>query len=149
MRKQFHKYFNLSEFSSPGYPKRSDRVPVPPKYVLDVRIVMTALETIRAALGHKPIRIISGYRTQAYNRQNKGRATKSLHLVGKAADMQVKGVRPARVYWVIKDLMDKSAIPLGGLAAYPTFVHYDIRGRRARWRKAPPRPKSGLGSKGS
>lgn len=139
------KHFKLSEFSSPGYPIRSKRVPVPSRYRKNLGRLQAELEIIRAALG-KPIRIISGYRTELYNRQNKGRATKSLHLKAMAADMVVKGVSPARVYWVIKDLMDAGKIRKGGLAAYPSFVHYDIRGRPARWRRAPKRPRSGLGA---
>lgn len=141
------KHFKLSEFSSPGYPVRRNRVPVPAKLVGNCNTLMQELEVIREALGGKPVRVISGYRTLKYNRQNKGRATNSKHLQAIAADIKVKGVSPARVYWVIKELMRTGAIRTGGLAAYPSFTHYDTRGWNARWRRAPKRPTRGLGSK--
>ena len=43
--------------------------------------------------------------------------------------------------WVLADMMRAGTIPKGGLACYPTFVHYDIRGIASRWRKAPKRPR--------
>jgi len=145
------KHFKLWEFSSPGFPKRSNRVAVPAKLHSNVYRLMQELETIREALGGASVHVVSGYRTLIYNKQNKGRASKSLHLQAKAADIQVRGkdgkrISPARVYWVIKDLMNAGKIRAGGLAAYPTFVHYDTRGRPARWRKAPARPRQGLGA---
>jgi len=148
-------HFRMSEFSSPGVPKANGRhtarVPVPAKLHSNAVALMRELEIIRTALGGASVRIISGYRTLAYNKLNKGRASKSLHLQAKAADIVVrdkegKKIRPQRVYWVIKDLMNAGAITKGGLAAYPSFVHYDIRGRVARWRKAPSRPVRGLGA---
>jgi len=134
-------HFKASEFSSPGVPKRSDRVPVPPAYHDNLAALMKALETIRSHCGGKPVRVVSGYRTKVYNRQNKGRATRSQHLYAKAADIRVKGMSPPEVYWTIQFLQSQGAIPKGGLACYPTFTHYDIRGYNARWRAAPPWPK--------
>lgn len=142
-------HFKLSEFSSPsrinGRTSYTRRIAVPMVYRPNLRKLANALEVIRKALGNKPIRIASGWRDPAFNSASKGRATKSLHLVAKAADMQVKGVSPARVYWVIWQLQRDGLIPKGGLACYSTFVHYDIRGYNARWRRAPKRPRSGLG----
>ena len=149
------KHFKMSEFSSPSVIGRkvsySKREQVPQHYRANVVRLMVALEVIRAALGGKPTRVASGWRSQKFNSRSKGRATRSLHLFGKAADIQVRGVPVKRVYWMIKSLMDRRLIPIGGLAAYSklnkkgqriwTFVHYDIRGRAARWKKAPPKPR--------
>ena len=130
-------HFHSGEFSSPGVLRRRDRVQVPARYRRNLRRVMVALETIRAALGGHPVKILSGYRTPEYNRQNKGRASKSQHLYANAADIRVKGVRVRDVYWAIAQLRHDGKIPKGGLAAYPTFVHYDCRGRNVGWRRAP------------
>lgn len=146
------KHFKMSEFSSPGVPKRSKREPVPAEYQPNVRTTMVQLEVIRKALGGKPLKVISGWRSRAYNRLNKGRASRSKHLDGMAADLKRKGLSPARVYWVISDLIRDGKILPGGLAKYGSFCHYDTRGRyrngrMARWKPAPKRPRSGLGSK--
>jgi uncharacterized protein YcbK (DUF882 family) len=132
-------HFKLSEFSSPRT-DRSGRDSVPPRYQPNVRRLMTALETIRKAAGDRPMSVISGWRSVVYNRANKGRASRSQHLYGKAADLRCRHMTPARLYWVIKDLQDAGTIPKGGLACYGSFVHYDIRGRNARWRAEPRRP---------
>lgn len=139
-------HFKMSEFSSPIWDpvrkrRRRGREPVPHRYRANVRKTQAALETIRAVLG-LPVTVISGWRSVAYNRANKGRASRSLHLSGRAADIRIKGVSPALVYWVIRGLIVNGEIPRGGLACYPTFTHYDIRGYNARWRKAPKLPRS-------
>lgn len=150
-------HFKLWEFASPtvvdGRASYSSRSAVPPKYVGNVRRVMGALEVIRTAQGDKPMRIASGWRSPEFNklpkpgRKTTGKAKRSKHLTGEAADLTVKGVSPARLYWVIRDLIKAGQIPAGGLACYPNFVHYDIRGRLVGWRPAPPRPKRGIGSR--
>ena len=55
-----------------------------------------------------------------------GGAVKSLHMRGKAADIVVKGVSPAKVQQYLKD-------HLGGMGKYKTFTHVDVRGYVARW----------------
>jgi len=148
--------FSMKEFSSPsvvnGKASYSKRLQVPAEYKPNVNCLMDELEVVRTALGHIPIRIASGWRDKGFNGLSNGRASRSKHFTGQAADIQVKGVSPARVYWVISDLIDAGRIMPGGLACYSTFVHYDTRGtyksgRMARWRVAPKRPRSGLGAK--
>lgn len=110
---------------------------MPTRYVGNLLRLIEALEVIRKDLGGRPVRIVSGYRTPEYNALNKGRASRSQHLFAKAADIQIRHMSPKRIYWAIHRLRAEGLIPKGGLAAYPTFVHYDIRGRNAAWRRAP------------
>lgn len=91
-------------------------------------------EAIRAALGGKPIRINSAYRTEQYNRRIGG-SRNSQHVQGRALDLspihctldELKEACLARARTV------SSAI--NGVGFYPSFVHIDIRpsDRLVRW----------------
>jgi predicted oxidoreductase len=54
-------------------------------------------------------------------------------LLGKAADIVVKFKTPDEVANAIKYLISEGKMKQGGLSAYDTFTHYDIRGYKARW----------------
>ncbi len=73
-----------------------------------------------------PITISSGNRCPKYNRKVGG-AKSSQHKLGRAADIQVKGVKPIAVYNYI-DFWHS-----GGLGSYSSFTHVDSRSSRARW----------------
>jgi uncharacterized protein YcbK (DUF882 family) len=78
------------------------------------------------------ITINSGYRSPQLNRKIKG-ATRSQHLLGTAADIVVRGHTPKQVAEAIELLISQGKMREGGLKAYGTFTHYDIRGTKARW----------------
>ena len=63
----------------------------------------------------------------------RGRSGTSRHATGEAADIIVQGMTPKAVAAEIKKLMDAGRMKKGGLSAYPTFTHYDIRGVYATW----------------
>ena len=121
-------HFKLSEF------KCKDGTDVPDKYLGNVMALCLSLEHLRSK-AQAPITIISGYRTQSYNRTCGG-ATNSQHLTGRAADVRVKGVEPAEVAEILEQLIADGVIPQGGIGVYPSqnFVHYDVRGKKARWK---------------
>lgn len=77
---------------------------------------------------HRPITILSGYRSPAYNARVGG-AKHSQHLLGNAADIVVKGVEPRSVAYLAAH-----QFPHGGIGEYRTFVHLDCRPGRARWK---------------
>lgn len=79
-----------------------------------------------------PIKITSAYRCESHN-QRVGGATRSKHKLGIAADLKPRGLSPDELHEAIEDLVSSKRIPEGGLGLYNTFVHYDIRPKKARW----------------
>lgn len=117
--------FNLSEFNC------KDGSEIPLIYRSNVKELAEQLEALREKLG-SPIFINSGYRSPHYNKKIGGVKT-SQHLTGKAADIRVPGYRPRDVAQAIEQLIAQGKMKEGGIGVYPTFVHYDIRGTKARW----------------
>lgn len=74
----------------------------------------------------KPVRINSAYRTKAYN-ASIGGAKASKHVLGMAADITVKGVKPDE----LADFLEE--FDPGGLGRYNTFTHVDVFGAMRRW----------------
>ena len=80
----------------------------------------------------QPFHIISGYRSAETNavlhRRSRGVASQSLHMVGKAIDIRVPGVRTGALKTLAVELA------AGGVGYYPQsdFVHVDI-GRVRSW----------------
>ncbi len=76
-------------------------------------------------LGHNgvsgPIHVNSGYRTFATNQRTEGSALNSRHLIGRAADIKVSGVRLSRLAGMA------SVFGQGGVGMYLNkgFVHVD------------------------
>ncbi|MGV4526252.1 YcbK family protein, partial [Ornithobacterium rhinotracheale] len=98
----------------------------------NLRELASNLQELRNYLG-KPIIVNSGYRSVAHNRKIGGKVN-SQHLQGKAADIRVDGVTPERLASIIERLIYNGKMKQGGLGIYPTFVHYDIRGTKTRWK---------------
>ena len=119
--------FTLGEFHC----KDAARTPVPEPIRGNVQQLMEQLEVLRSELG-KAILVTSGYRTVAHNKEVGGE-TNSMHLCGMAADIKVSGVTAAEVHATIERLIREGKMKQGGLGLYNSFVHYDIRGEKARW----------------
>ena len=105
--------------------------------------VANQLQTLRDYIG-KPIQVNSAYRSEKYNAKiggahkidkNGNRIETSQHVFGRAADIVVKGMTPLAVHTTIELLIEKGDMLQGGLGLYEKkgFVHYDIRGTKARW----------------
>lgn len=124
-------HFALAEFAS------HDGAPYPAKWIVSrLRPLCAVLEELRRRCGGRPIRIVSGYRSPAHNAAVGG-AARSQHVEGRAADIAVEGMEPARVYAVALS-MARETTEIGGLGLYREWVHVDIRprvgGRLALWR---------------
>lgn len=89
------------------------------------------LEVLRAHF-NAPVTVNSAYRTPEYN-ASIGGAKNSQHILGKAADVVIKGVSPDEVADAIEFLIEVGLMKEGGVGRYDTFTHYDIRGTKARW----------------
>jgi len=119
------KNFNKSEFESKCGSE------MPEEVYHNVVKVANQLQYLRDYL-KKPIKINSAYRSPEHNAKVGG-VPKSQHLLGKAADIVVKGMPTEIVHAYIEDAISDGEMLQGGLGLYDTFVHYDIRGTKARW----------------
>lgn len=103
----------------------------PERYMGNLERLAMELELIRK-IWQKPITILSGWRSPAWNKKIGG-AENSQHKLGKAADIVVVGIHPEDVWDSINKATANGTVHNGGLGAYKTFTHYDIRARPARW----------------
>lgn len=118
--------FNLEEFAC------KDGTQVPKELFMNVTELAQNLQVLRDNIGVAVLITGSGYRTVAHNKKVKG-AKNSLHLYAKAADINAKGYSPVELAAVIENLIAEGKMKQGGLGIYKNFVHYDIRGTKARW----------------
>jgi uncharacterized protein YcbK (DUF882 family) len=79
-----------------------------------------------------PVSINIAFRPVFYE-LSKGRDGGSQHTLCKAADITAEGCKPKYVTAKIEELISSGDMLQGGLSAYSTFTHYDIRKTRARW----------------
>jgi uncharacterized protein YcbK (DUF882 family) len=119
--------FSLQEFQS------KDGAPFPNEVVTNLITLAKQLQVLRDHLG-KPITITSGYRSKEHNMKIGG-ALDSFHVRGMAADIQVAGMKPKEVAEVIELLIKEGKMMEGGIGIYRTWLHYDHRGKRIRWKK--------------
>ena len=119
------KNFNWKEFES------KDGAVMPDDVKENIKLLVNELEIIRSAIG-KPMKVNSGYRSPAHNKKVGGKS-KSFHMKGMAVDFSVPGMTIKQIKDLIEKLISEKKIKQGGLGTYPTFVHYDIRGTKARW----------------
>ena len=95
---------------------------------IEKNIVKTAiaLDEIRANLSNRPIKVNSWYRPALVNRAVGGKED-SRHQFGDAVDICSNYYLPSKIYTFL------SMTHNGGLGLYPSFVHIDWRGYKARW----------------
>lgn len=122
---QLEQNFKLSEF------RCKDGTDVPEELMDNVKQLAKNLQVLREHLGTS-ITVISGYRTPEYNKKIGG-AKRSQHMLAKAADIIVPGLTSLEVRDTILKLIKEGKMDKGGVGIYPTFTHYDVRGRNARW----------------
>lgn len=115
-------HFKVKEFHSSKDP--SDVVKVDEK-------LLRLLENIRNFTG-KPVHINSGYRSPEYNKTIKNASPHSQHCAGKAADIVIYGVSPAKVAEIAECYLGSS----GGIGIYKNFTHVDVRNGHSRWKGA-------------
>ena len=119
------KNFTQREFRS------KDGAKMPLDVLDNIKELACNLQVLRDLLGES-IKINSGYRSEAHNKAVGG-VKSSKHTKGLAADIRVKDLETDDLYLLIESLIKQGDMQEGGLGVYDTFVHYDIRGTRARW----------------
>lgn len=112
MKKMLSEHFSEEEFRC----KHCGEIKVDP-------LLIAKLECVRAALGHIPIYINSGYRCEEHNKRVGG-AMNSYHVKGQAADIRING--DIRELAKICDNVFK----YGGMGIYKNFVHVDTGKQR-------------------
>lgn len=117
--------FDWSEFES------KDGSKMTPEVKNNIKELAKNLEIIRSAVG-TPLIISSGYRSPAHNKAVGGTSA-SFHMTGQATDFYSKTVSTKKIHAIIEDLIKTGKIKQGGLGLYPTWIHYDTRGTKARW----------------
>lgn len=119
--------FTLQEFAC----NDENHTPVPDELLPNIKLLAENLQVLRDFLGC-PIQINSGYRTPAYNKKIGG-APLSQHVQGRAADIRTPKFTPAQVHAAILQLINEGKMMQGGVGFYDSWVHYDVRGFKARW----------------
>lgn len=109
VKKMELKHFSYEEFASPDVPHSGS-------YMDDDFLSM--LDNAREIAGI-PFKINSGYRTIEHNYEAGGKPNSS-HIVGKAADISVKG---SRQRWIITEALIQAGFNRIGIAK--TFIHVD------------------------
>ncbi len=89
--------------------------------------LVAVLELVRNYFG-APVTVNSGYRCEKHNK-SVGGAKGSKHLLGIAADIVVKGIKPSDVYTFLNSTFPNRY----GIGEYNTFTHIDVRENKARW----------------
>jgi len=117
--------FTLEEFNS-----KCGR-DIPNNVLPNILQLAKNLQVLRDAVG-KSISITSGYRSPQHNKKIGG-SKDSQHVKGMAADIKVLGMTPKEVALVIEGLIEQGKMKQGGIGIYPSWVHYDVRGTKARW----------------
>jgi len=126
MNNRLSKNFTFTEFAS------KDGAEPTPDVLENLRKLTRNLEVIREHFGNVPIKINSGWRSPAHNAKIGG-VKNSQHVKGKAADIVIKGFTPRQIAAELEKLIEAKKISQGGIGVYPNFLHYDIRGKKARW----------------
>ena len=105
-----------------------------PQDVLEsVQKLSVQLQVVRNT-SNAPISINSAYRCPSHNKAIGG-VKNSQHILGKAADIRIKGLTADEVADLIESLYNKGEIQIGGLGRYNSFTHVDIRNSSPRWDK--------------
>lgn len=128
-------HFDVAEFAQPARHGIAGQ-PYPIDWIGSRLVPLCEqLEILREHLA-RPLKITSGYRSEAYNKRISG-ARNSQHVQGRAADIVVAGWTAEAVHGMALDLYKAGKLKIGGLGLYSGFVHIDIRpstiARLARW----------------
>ena len=121
---QLTKNFNLKEFQC------KSGAEMPKDVLKNIKILAENMQVLRDHID-RPIKITSGYRSPEHNKKIGAKASK--HVLGMACDFKIEGLTPATIIKDIEVLIMCEKMKEGGIGIYPTWVHYDIRGIKARW----------------
>ena len=102
--------FYLKEFAS------KDGADTPEDILHNLKRVAEQLQILRDYT-ELPIKVNSGYRSPEHN-ESIGGVSNSQHVLGKAADIVIQGMKPSDTYKLIEYLIGKGVLKIGGLGSY-------------------------------
>ncbi len=137
--------FTLGQFAVKDGPRSEKFMLLSPTLIEKLETLVDELNA--AGYPADGLRIMSGYRTPAYNSGIGNKTSLSRHTYGDAADVLADDwdrdgritKKDAQILYRIADKLDRKTHLKGGLSLYaPTsahswFVHVDTRGKLARW----------------
>ena len=104
---------------------------MPKEVLINIQKLANQLQILRNKVGVS-VKINSAYRCIKHNKSIGG-VSNSQHVLGKAADVVINGFKASKTFDLISDLINDGDMLQGGLGAYNSFTHYDIRKTKARW----------------
>jgi len=119
-----------NNFSKIEFESRDGAV-MPSEVLENIKELAKSLQKIRDYFG-QAIHINSAYRSPEHNQKIGGKPN-SQHVLGKAADIAMRNFTPQQIVLELEKMIANGEISQGGLGLYNGFVHYDIRGTKARW----------------
>ena len=119
------KNFNKSEFDC------SCGCEMPKEVLINIQKLANQLQILRNKVGVS-VKINSAYRCIKHNKSIGG-VSNSQHVLGKASDVVINGFKASKKFDSISELINDGDMLQGGLGAYDSFTHYDIRKTKARW----------------
>ena len=132
MATQLSKNFSLEELiaSNTAKARKIDNTPSPQIRANLERLCKEVLQPIRDAYGHA-ITVTSGYRCPKLNAAVGGAKT-SQHMQGQAVDIKCTATSKAKLFALIKDMIDKKKIKVGqliweyGTKKEPNWIHVSL-----------------------
>ena len=135
VNKQLTENFKLREFLISKFYNEDQQAKVlasvTPEVLENIQELAENLQVLRDVV-KEPIKINIAFRPKWWELE-RGRSGRSQHVFGRAADIKVSNVNPFHLYLIVKRLISKGKMKQGGIGLYDTFLHYDIRGHKARW----------------
>ncbi|SNY93445.1 Peptidase M15 [Cohaesibacter sp. ES.047] len=123
-------FFKGDAHVNPQHPGFGLNTDPPPELWWNIIKTVEQLEWLRRDIG-EPIRIVSAYRSPAYNAVI-SKAAASQHMEFTALDFTAATRSPKYCYDRLMWRRDRGAFS-GGIGLYDTFVHIDTRGVDADW----------------
>ncbi len=142
---QLSRYFTLGQFETKDGARAEKYMFLSPRLITKLERIVDALNA--EGCDANGLRIMSGYRTPAYNAGIGNKTSLSRHTYGDAADILADDWNrdgaitqaDAKILYRIADKIDQTTDLTGGLSLYKPnsahswFVHVDARGKASRW----------------
>ncbi len=128
------KLISLKDYltASGKYPDREKHPELTPQLISNAEALLKQVNALLDELGMYNVKVSSGFRPQSVNSKTKGAATKSLHTVCKAIDIEDPGQHLSATVFAKHTLLTKYGLWLEDPSSTPTWMHCDIGQRSDR-----------------